>query len=280
MSLVKFPPLNNWEPTKKTLHLYSQAVGVIPRTHAEFHPKWWHVSLKVQGDGLITDEMPLPNGDSFRLFVDLREHLLRLTTSKGEGTTVSMTEGLSGTQFGERLIAAVADMGLRGEYARERFESDERREYDPEVAESYLRALVSADVVFKRHIATLQDAEGEVGQVQLWPHGFDLAVEWFGTRQVKYEEDGKVNSYPAQLNLGFSPGESSHPAPYFYSNPWPFEADELLDKPLPEGVRWFTESWQGTILPYAELAGDADAGERLFTYAQTVFKIASPTLLA
>ena len=47
--------------------------------------------------------------------------------------------------------------------------------------------------------------------------------------------------------------------PYFYSNPWPFEAAQLLHEALPEGSRWHTEGWQGTILPYDELVGDVNA---------------------
>jgi hypothetical protein len=49
---------------------------------------------------------------------------------------------------------------------------------------------------------------------------------------------------------------------------------------LPEGARWFTESWQGTILPYDELAGDPNAENRLKEYARAVFDIALPTLMA
>ena len=69
-------------------------------------------------------------------------------------------------------------------------------------------------------------------------------------------------------------------APYFYSNPWPFEAEKLTNHSLPEGARWFTESWQGTILPYDELAGDPNAENRLKEYARAVFDIALPTLMA
>jgi hypothetical protein len=97
---------------------------------------------------------------------------------------------------------------------------------------------------------------------------------------VEYDEGGEVQQYPAQLNLGLSPGDSGHPEPYFYSNPWPFETDKLLDKPLPAGARWFTEGWEGSILPYAELAGDSNAEARLLEYARAVYEIASPTLLA
>ena len=137
--------------------------------------------------------------------------------------------------------------------------------------------MAHVDRTFKKHRASLS---GELGLVQLWPHGFDLAFEWFGTRVVEYEEGGSVTKYPSQLNLGFSPGEASHPQPYFYSNPWPFDEAQLVDKPLPRGARWSTGSWQGTLLPYAELVDDSQAEKRLLKYARGVFEICAPTLSA
>jgi hypothetical protein len=277
MSSAIFPPLTGWEPTRKTLHLYSQVVGVVPRAHAEFHPKWWHISLKVQPDGLTTDSMRLPEGGTFWLKMDLRQHKVALVTSRGDVWEFSMRQGLSASAFGDQVLGAVAKLGLAAEYARQKFENDEPRQYDPAMAERFLRVVVNVDRIFKEHRASLS---GKVGPVQLWPHGFDLAFEWFGTRMVEYEERGKAERYPAQLNLGFSPGGPDHPEPYFYSNPWPFEADLLVDKPLPSGARWFTESWQGSILPYDALVGDSQAGAKLLAYARAVYEIAAPTLLA
>jgi hypothetical protein len=249
-SKPQFPALTNWEATRQTLHLYSRAIGVVPRAHVEFHPKWWHISLKVEPDGLNTTKMPRSAGGSFWLAMDLK--------------------------FGDQLLAAVAELGLSAGYARDKFENDDAREYDPEAAGRYLTALTNADRIFKEHRAALS---GEVSPVQLWPHNFDLAFEWFGTRVERYEEHGQVQEYPSQINLGFYPGDGAN-APYFYSNPWPFEADVLTANPLPEGARWFTEDWSGSILPYDELAEDERAEERLKAYARAVYDIASPTLLA
>jgi hypothetical protein len=221
--------------------------------------------------------MSLPNGGTFSLKMDLRQHKVILSTSGGDGREFSMTEGLSATAFGDQVLGAVADLGLTGEYVREKFENDEPREYDPALAENFLTAVVSADSVLKKHRAGLS---GEPGPVQLWPHGFDLAFEWFGTRVMEYEEHGQVEKYPSQLNFGFSPGEPSHPEPYFYSNPWPFEADVLLDKSLPSGGRWFTAGWQGSMLPYDKLVGASEAGERLLAYFRAVYDFAAPTLSA
>jgi hypothetical protein len=267
-----FPPLTEWEATHKTLHLYSNVVGVVPRAHAEFHPKWWHISLKVQPEGLVTDNMPLPGGGIFSLKMDLLQHKVVLTTSRGDVREFSMTEGLSASAFGDQVLAAVADLGLTAEYARGKFEDDEARQYDPAAAARFLTALVNADRIFKKHRAGLT---GEVGPVQLWPHGFDLAFEWFGTRVEEYEEDGEIVKHPSQINLGFYPGGEA----YFYSNPWPFETDQLVNNPLPSGASWFTESWQGSMLEYAKLIGDSQAEEKLLAYAKAVYDLASPTLL-
>lgn len=270
-----FPSLSGWEATRDTLHSYSQVVGVVPRAHAKFHPRWWHISLKVEPDGMVTKRMPLPQGGSFWLKMDLRQHVVLLATTHGEVREFSMRQGLSASAFGKQVLDAVADLGLTADYARGKFENDQPRQYDPAMAERYLTALTSADRVFKQHRASLS---GEVGPVQLWPHGFDLAFEWFGGRVVEHEENGQVKKYPAQLNLGFSPGERSHPEPYFYSNPWPFEADRLLSHRLPSGAHWFTEGWQGSILPYAALVGDDQADEKLLAYARAVYDLAAPTL--
>jgi hypothetical protein len=261
----------NFEPTRATLHAYAHAVGAIPRVHAEPHDKWWHVSLKVTPRGLETDSMSLPDGSTFNLRMDLQTN--QVVVAAGDETRISMTDGLTGTEIGDRLIVAVAALGLDGEYNREKFENDEAREYDPATAATYFAAATLVDGVFKQHLGSL---DGEVSQVQLWPHNFDLACEWFGTRVEKYQEEGEVTEHPSQLNLGFYPADR----PYFYSNPWPFEADRLLGTPLPHGAEWHTEGWEGSILYYDQLAGDPDGLTKLAEFARAVFDAASPTLTA
>lgn len=275
VSEVIFPSLEGFEPTRQTLQLYSRVVAAVPRTHGEFHPKWWHVSLKVQPDGLTTDKVALPDGGLLQLKMDLVEHDIILTVDGEVVNTLSMAHSRSSTAIADNVLSAAARLGLEGEYERERFENDDPREYDPAKVGDFLTALVNADRIFKQHRAALS---GEMGPVQLWPHGFDLAFEWFSTRMLGYEEQGVRKEQPAQLNLGFFPG-GPEVDPYFYSNPWPFEADVLLGEALPEGVSWHTEGWQGTILPYETLADDPDAEERLLAYAKRVFELSSGTLM-
>jgi hypothetical protein len=272
-SKLVFPDLSGIEPTRKTLHLYAAALGAVARLHAIRHPKWWHISLKVRPEGLVTDAIALPDGSSFAMRMDLLKHCIVLQTSQGSQRLFDMREGLTGTEFGDLVLDAVAGLGLEGDYAREKFEDDSPRQYDPDAAGRLFTAFVCIDGLFKKHRASLP---GEVSPVQIWPYGFDLALDWFGTRPAEYEEHGQIIRSSARLNLGFFPGG---PEPYFYSNPSPFERDLLLGQPLPSGARWYTDDWEGTYLPYASLAGREDAAERLLEYASQVFKIASPTLM-
>ena len=66
-----FPSLDGFEPTRKTLHLYAQAVGVVPRVHAAAHDKWWHISLRVTPTGLKTAVFDLPTLGTNQQFLNL-----------------------------------------------------------------------------------------------------------------------------------------------------------------------------------------------------------------
>jgi hypothetical protein len=263
-----FPALpEDFEPTRATLHSYARAVGSIPRAHGIVHPKWWHISLKVRPEGLVTDPIPLPVGETLALRMDLNRHEIAIRSSSGAETTIDMRSGATGTELGNQLIAVAGEHGLEGGYDRARFEDADRREYDTAAAEGFFAAFVGAHTAFERHRAGLGD---QVSPIQLWPHGFDLAFEWYGTRTEPY--GGK--DLPAQLNLGFYPAGD----PYFYSNPWPFD-ESLTSIPLPHGATWQTEGWKGTMLPYRFIREDA-AETKLTEYARAVFDAAAPTLEA
>jgi hypothetical protein len=267
------PMSDDMEPTRATLHAYAHAVGAIPRVHAIPHPRWWHISLNVNATGFVTDTMSLPDGGVFQIRMDFRTHDIVVETNRGETARFSMTDGITAKQLGADLIEAVASLGLSGDYDSSKFDDDEPRPYDPEMAAAFFVVIADAHQVLQRHRATLS---GELGPIQLWPHGFDLAFEWFGTRTVVHDEGGEAVSSPAQLNLGFYPAGRA----YFYSNAWPYEAEALSDTELPHGAAWQTEGWEGSILYYDQVVGLPDGAERVTDYAAAVYEAAAPTLSA
>ncbi|MCP3973089.1 MAG: hypothetical protein GY720_01195 [bacterium] len=274
MSVRLFPPMpENFEPTRATLHQYSNAIGVIPRVHADPHEKWWHVSLNVTERGLETNEMVLPSGGTLSLRLDFKEHRVVVEADGHEVAGFGMDEGLTGTQMGEAVIAAVSTLGLDGEYARDKFESDEPREYSADAAAGFFEVLTSIHSAYSVHRDRIGDS---AGPLQLWPHGFDLAFEWFGTRIEDYEEHGEMTKLPAQCNFGFYPAGRA----YLYANPWPFEGDTLLAVELPGGAEWHTDGWEGSELFYDQIAGDERAEQRILDFFGAVFDAAKPTLSA
>jgi len=272
--MFMFPALpTDGEPTRSTLHAYAHAVGALPRAHAVAHPLWWHVSLKVRPDGFVTEPMPLPAGGAAFVRMDPRVALIVFETSSGESRSFPMNAGLTATEMGNALIAAGSEFGLSADYERSKFEDDDPRPYVEGDAMGFFGALVAADGALAIQRNRL---EGTVGPIQLWPHGFDLAFEWFGTRTVPAAEGVEPNEVPAQLNLGFYPAGDA----YFYSNPWPFEADALLEVDLPGGAEWHTEGWEGSILPYAGIVDTKNGLDRFLAYAAAVFDATAPTLTA
>ena len=71
----------------------------------------------------------------------------------------------------------------------------------------------------------------------LWPEHFDLAIE------MGDEAAG------LRANYGLSPGDESHPEPYFYVGPW--SADVA-------GEQWNAEGFNGAELGYRSLASSDD----------------------
>ncbi|MEE8330234.1 MAG: DUF5996 family protein [Acidimicrobiia bacterium] len=258
------------EPTRAALHSYAHAATTLNRVHGIAHPKWWHVSLKPRPSGLVADPIPLPAGGALEVRLDLVRHAVAIESNTGPVAEFPMGDGATGSEMGDRILAVAAELGLEGSYDRSKFESDEATEYDPADASALMATFLDASAVFERRRVSV---EGSVGPIQLWPHGFDLAYEWFGTRTEPYEEDGKTTQLPSQINLGFYPQGRS----YFYSNPWPFE-ESLLAVELPHGGEWNTEGWQGSILYHDQLAGDPAAATKLEEFAKAVFDAAAPTL--
>ena len=270
LPLIPLP--EDWEPTRATIHTYANALGVVARAHAVPNERWWHISLKVKPTGLTTDGMPLPGGGMFDLRMDFRSHETVLETSTGEVRTLSMAAGMTGSEFGDELIDIVGEFGLEADYVTEKFTNDGPRDYRPSAAEQFFAAMVNIDHNLELHRSSLA---GPVGPLQVWPHGFDLAFEWFGTRTESYEEEGVAKEAPAQLNLGFYPAGRA----YFYSNPWPFDGS-LTDQELPGPAAWHTDGWEGSILYYDDLLATADPTALLLEYARAVYDLTAPTLTA
>ncbi len=242
----RLPTLEPWQPTRRSLHAWSKVLSAVRGALVEKHPHWWHISLRVDDNGLTTGAMAageVTGGIELRL--DLERHSL-VVAAGGAADSLELGAAPAASEAGawalERVAAA---LGREPVTARDKWHDPAERGYDAPAAERYGAAVATVAAVLGEVRAELP---GERGPVQLWAHHFDLAFEVFGRRRVESEEaaDGEQ---PAQIGFGFFPGDDDGPAPYFYGTPWPFD-ETMRDAPLPAG-RWRTEGWEGAELPYA-----------------------------
>src|ERR1035438_3903470 len=75
-------PLEAWQDTYDTLHMWTQIVGKVRKTLTPLVNHWWNVTLYVTARGLTTS--PIPFGAStFEIHFDFIDHQLKILTSDG-----------------------------------------------------------------------------------------------------------------------------------------------------------------------------------------------------
>jgi hypothetical protein len=111
---VQFPPLpiEEWEDTKNTLHLFLQIVGKIRLALFPKMNHWWHVSYYISVCGLTTG--PIPYEDLvFEIEFNFRDrgHVLRIATSEGDSKTLPL-KGLSVAGFYNMVFSNLNELGI------------------------------------------------------------------------------------------------------------------------------------------------------------------------
>ena len=100
----------DWEPTRDTLHMWTQIVGKIRLSQAPLINHWWQVTLYVSPRGLTTSSIP----DRNRLFdmeFDFIDHILAIRTSDGESRTVTLAPK-SVSEFYTETLTSLGQLGI------------------------------------------------------------------------------------------------------------------------------------------------------------------------
>jgi len=79
-------PLDEWQDTYRTLHMWTQIVGKIRMTLSPPINHWWHVTLYINSHGLTTGPVPYPPG-VFEIQFDFEKHAVNIFTSEGPGAS-------------------------------------------------------------------------------------------------------------------------------------------------------------------------------------------------
>jgi hypothetical protein len=275
--------LNEWEPTKTTLHLWSQIVGKVrlgsttPRNH------WWHVPLYVAVRGLTTRRMHSPGGTSFQIDFDFVDHQLVVATNKGALKFFELVDGLSVAEFDERLRETLDELGIDvaireipfGMAIATPFPADTAHAaYDRKAVERFWRILDWTDQVFEEFAGWYS---GKTSPVHLFWHSFDLAVTRFGGRRAPAIRDADLvtrEAYSHELvSFGFWAGDETTPEPMYYSYTAP-EPDGLRQARLSPDEAFWSEHGTGplALLPFDAVRGAADPKTALLLFLESAYQ--------
>lgn len=260
-----FPPLplEEWEPTKDTLHLYLQVIGKIRLKLMPRRNHWWNVTLYVTSRGLGTGPMPY-KFYTVEIDFDFIQHQLDIRTSTGASESIALQDGLSVSAFYTQIMKALEVLGIQQEILSKPYDNKStipfaqdhtHATYHPEQVNRYWRVLLIVDQVMKEFSGRFY---GKVCPVQLYWHHMDLTVTRFSGKKVPVRPEASTvekDAYSHEvISFGFWPGDDQVHFPAFYS--YTFPSPEGLDKePLqPAQARWVDSNGSPmALLNYEEL---------------------------
>lgn len=280
-------PLENWNGTYATLHLWTQIVGKIRLIQTPWVNHSWHVTLYVTSTGLGTS--PIPYGDrTFEIDFDFISHQLIITDNAGRLAGFPL-EPQSVAAFYRRLMDEMATLDLHVDIHKKpnevpdpvRFDLDElHAEYDGEYANRYWRILVQADRIFKEFRTRFI---GKCSPVHLFWGALDLAVTRFSGRLAP-EHPGGVPNLPDYItreayshevsSCGFWPGGGAVPYPAFYSYAYP-EPTGFPAATIKPSEGFYHPDLHEFILPYDVVRQSKTPGDTLLEFLQTTYEAAA-----
>lgn len=280
-------PLDAWQDTYATLHLWTQIVGKIRLVQSPWVNHSWHVTLYVSARGLATS--PIPHGDrTFEIDFDFVRHLLSIRSNDGRTERVPL-EPQSVATFYRRVMEGLDRLDLHVDIKTKPnevpdpipFERDEtHRSYDPEYARRFWEILVQADRVMKQFRARFA---GKSSPVHFFWGAPDLAVTRFSGRPAPPHPGGVLNlpdpvtreAYSQEVSsCGFWPGGGPVPYPAFYSYAYPEQPGFAAAAVRPDAA-FYSQDLREFILPYDAVRNAASPDDTLLDFFQTTYDAAA-----
>jgi Family of unknown function (DUF5996) len=275
-------PLAQWEPTKETLHLWTQIVGKVRLATAPPRNHWWQVTLYVEPRGLTTRCLPSDRGE-FEITFDFVAHELVVRTSRGQVDSFPLADGLSVAAFYERFFALLDGLGIEVEIKAKPYglasaipfaDDTEHAAYDCEAVERFWLALRWTDGALQQFTGWFG---GKTSPVHFFWHGFDLAVTRFSGRRAPEMPNADPVTREAYshevISFGFWPGDDKIGMPAFYSYTAPEPANLTDERLRPGAASWHpTGSSHLALLPYDTVREAPDPRATLLDFLQSAYE--------
>lgn len=279
-------PLEGWQDTYATLHMWTQIVGKTRLASAPMENHWWQVALYVTPRGLTTSTMPA-GARTFAVDFDFIDHALLLRTSDGAVRSLPLTarpvaefyQAYRAMLHAANLDVKLMPVPVEVEVAIPFLEDRTHASYDPAAAQRCWRVLVQADRVLKRFRGRFR---GKASPVHFFWGGFDLAATRFSGRPAPLHPGGVPNcpdyvmyeAYSHECSsCGFWPGNAALPEPAFYAYAYP-APDGFKDYPVARPA-YFHDTLGEFVLPYEAVRTAASPDDLLLGFLQSTYEAAA-----
>jgi Family of unknown function (DUF5996) len=277
--------VEDWTPTRETLHMWTQIVGKIRLANMPLINHWWQVTLYVSPRGLTTGA--IPSGTAvFDMEFDFVDHVLAIRHSDGSERSVSLASKSVAQFYGETL-SAVDSLGIASHIVASPNEVDpaipfaedhHHADYDPDAARMFWRQLVQANRVIGEFRASFV---GKVSPVHLFWGALDLACTRFSGRSAPEHPGGAPNcpdwvmreGYSRELSsCGFWPGGGEEGAFYAYAYP---EPEGFADCAAGPDAAFYSDEYKQFLLPYEAVRTADNPDQTLSQFLQSTYAAAA-----
>jgi Family of unknown function (DUF5996) len=277
--------VDDWTPTRDTLHMWAQIVGKIRMAHMPLINHWWQVTLYVSPRGLTTGAIPYGTA-VFDMEFDFVAQVLAIRHSDGSERSVPL-QSKPVAQFYEETVSALDSLGISSrivarpnevEHAVAFAEDYQHSEYDSDVARKFWQQLVQADRVMDEFRAYFV---GKVSPVHFFWGSFDLACTRFSGRPAPKHAGGAPNcpdwvmveGYSRELSsCGFWPGGGEEGAFYSYAYP---EPDGFAGYSVEPDAAFYNDEYQQFLLPYEAVRKADNPDQTLSQFLQSTYAAAA-----
>jgi len=269
-------PLQEWETTYRTLHMWTQIVGKIRLALTPLENHFWNVALYVSPRGLTTSPIPY-RGSTFAIQFDFVNHRLELQTANGDRALALAPKSVAA--FYRELFALLREAGIEVAINPKPQEvpnpipldqDDTHASYDPEYANRLWRILRSTDIVLQEFRARFI---GKVSPVHFFWGSFDLCCTRFSGRRAPPRK-GIITSesYSHECSsVGWWPGggDIAGPAFYAYSAPEPAGCGE---QPVRPPAALYNNKLREFVLMYDDVRRAKSPREEILQFAESTYE--------
>jgi Family of unknown function (DUF5996) len=277
--------VDDWAPTRDTLHMWMQIVGKIRLAHSPMANHWWQVTSYVTPRGLTSSAIPYGT-EAFDMEFDFIEHQLVIRTSTGANRTVPL-EPKSVSEFYSQTMQTLDELGFTTRIQSRPNEVDpalpfaqdsEHASYDRAAANLFWCQLLQADRVLGQFRSRFM---GKASPVHFFWGAMDLAYTRFSGRDAPRHPGGAPNvgdwvmveGYSRELSsCGFWPGGGDEGAFYAYAYP---EPPGYADHSVSPAEAHYSSDLGEYVLPYEVVRQAADPDQTLLAFLQDTYEAAA-----